>query len=68
MKIKANVPEVISVDRALLVTERRAFSADTWSWPELEDVELLDLELTAWSPDKAAEEFVKRYAELKASH
>jgi uncharacterized protein len=35
-------------------------------WPELEDVEPLDLELTAWSPDEAAAEFAKRYAELEA--
>ena len=64
-KIKTNVPEVKSVDRALLATERRAFSAEIWRWPELEDVEPLDLELTAWSPDKAAAEFAKRYAELE---
>ena len=65
-RIKANVPEVKRVDRALLATERRAFSAEVWHWPELEDVEPLDLELTAWSPDKAADEFAKRYAELEA--
>lgn len=65
-KIKADVPEVKTVDRALLATERRAFSAEAWHWPELDDVEPLDLELTAWSPDRAAEEFAKRYAELEA--
>jgi hypothetical protein len=65
-KIKANVPEVKRVDRALLATERRTFSAETWHWPELDDVEPLDLELTAWSPDKAADEFTRRYAELEA--
>jgi 5'-deoxynucleotidase YfbR-like HD superfamily hydrolase len=65
-KIKANVPEVKRVDRALLATERRAFSAEVWHWPELEEVEPLDLELTAWSPDMAADEFAKRYAELEA--
>jgi uncharacterized protein len=64
--IKSNVPEVKAVDRALLATERRAFSAEIWHWPELEDVEPLDLELTAWSPDQAADEFAKRYAELEA--
>jgi len=64
--IKANVPEVKAVDRALLATERRAFSAEVWHWPELEDVEPLDLELTAWSPDRAADEFARRYAELDA--
>ena len=64
--IKRNVPEVKAVDRALLATERRAFSAEAWHWPELDDVEPLDLELTAWSPDQAAAEFANRYAELEA--
>ena len=57
---------VKTVDRALLATERRAFSSEAWHWPELEDIEPLDLELTAWSPDEAAAEFAKRYAELDA--
>jgi hypothetical protein len=64
--IKPGVPEIKRADRALLATERRAFSAETWHWPELEGVEPLDLELTAWSPDTAADEFAKRYAELQA--
>jgi hypothetical protein len=63
---KASVPEVKRVDRALLATERRAFSAEVWHWPELDEVEPLDLELSAWSPDEAADEFAKRYAELEA--
>ena len=58
--------EVRHADRALLATERRAFSAETWHWPELEGVEPLDLEFTAWSPDEAAEAFARRYAELDA--
>ena len=41
-KIKPDVPEVKRVDRALLATERRAFSAEAWHWPELEDVEPLE--------------------------
>ena len=65
-KIKPDVPVVKIVDRALLATERRAFSSEAWHWPELEDVEPLDLELTAWSPDEAAAEFARRYAELEA--
>src|ERR1700748_1732531 len=65
-KIKPDVPEIKRVDRSLLATERRAFSAEAWHWPELEDVAPLDLELTAWSPDRAADEFAKRYAELQA--
>ena len=62
--IKPGVPAIKLVDRALLATERRAFSAETWHWPELEGVEPLDLELTAWSPDEAADTFARRYAEL----
>jgi hypothetical protein len=64
--IKADVPDIKRVDRALLATERRAFSAETWHWPELEGVEALDLELTAWPPDQAAQAFARRYAELDA--
>jgi hypothetical protein len=64
--IKPSVPAIKDVDRALLATERRAFSAETWHWPELEGVEPLDLELTAWSPERAADEFARRYAELDA--
>ena len=41
-EIKPDVPEIKRVDRALLATERRAFSAEAWHWPELEDVEPLD--------------------------
>src|SRR5215213_8156131 len=65
--IKPDVPEIKRVDRALLATERRAFSGESWHWPELEGVEPLDLELTAWSPDEAAAAFVRRYAELDAA-
>jgi 5'-deoxynucleotidase YfbR-like HD superfamily hydrolase len=64
--IKAGVPEIKRVDRALLATERRAFSEESWHWPELDGVEPLDIELTAWSPDEAADEFARRYAELDA--
>jgi uncharacterized protein len=65
-RIKPDVPEIKRADRALLATERRAFSAETWHWPELEGVEPLAMELTAWSPDAAAEAFAARYAELDA--
>ena len=64
--IKPDVPEIKRADRALLATERRAFSGENWHWPELEGVEPLDLELTAWSPERAAAEFTARYAELEA--
>jgi hypothetical protein len=65
-RIKADVPEIKRADRALLATERRAFSAEDWHWPELDGVEPLDLELTAWPPDEAARAFARRYAELDA--
>jgi hypothetical protein len=64
--IKPDVPEIKRVDRSLLATERRAFSGESWHWPELEGVEPLDLELTAWPPDEAAAAFTRRYDELAA--
>ena len=66
-KIKSDVPEIKRADRALLATERRALSAEDWHWPELDGVEPLDLELTAWPPDEAARAFAARYAELEAA-
>jgi uncharacterized protein len=65
-RIKPDVPEIKRVDRALLATERRAFSAERWHWPELEGVAPLDMELLPWSPDEAAEAFAHRYAEVDA--
>src|SRR5918992_3349242 len=65
-RIKPGVPEIKRVDKALLAAERRAFSAERWHWPELEGVEPLDVELTAWPPDEAARAFAERYAELDA--
>jgi hypothetical protein len=65
-KIKAGVPEIKKADRALLATERRAFSGENWHWPELDGVEPLALQLTAWPPDEAARAFAARYAELDA--
>jgi uncharacterized protein len=63
-RIKPDVPEIKRADRALLATERRAFSAETWHWPELDGVEPLGIDLRAWSPDEAAQAFAERYAEL----
>jgi uncharacterized protein len=65
-RIRAEVPEIKRVDRALLATERRAFSAEDWHWPELEGVEPLELELTALAPEAATRPFAERYAELDA--
>jgi hypothetical protein len=63
-RIKRDVAEIKPVDRALLATERRAFSTESWPWPELEGVEPLDIGLEAWTPDDAAEAFARRYNEL----
>lgn len=54
------------IDRALLATERRTFSSERWHWPELAGAEPLSLELEAWSPDDAAEAFVRRFETLDA--
>jgi hypothetical protein len=64
--IKPDVPEIKRADLGLLATERRAFSAEAWHWPELDGVEPVDLELSAWPPDEAARAFAERYAELDA--
>jgi len=65
--IKPGVPEIKRADRALLATERRAFSTEDWHWPELDGIEPLDLQLTAWAPDEAAARFRARYDELDAA-
>jgi hypothetical protein len=54
------------IDRALLATERRTFSAEQWHWPELAGVEPLEVDLEAWLPDDAAEAFLRRFEELDA--
>jgi 5'-deoxynucleotidase YfbR-like HD superfamily hydrolase len=65
--IKADVAEIKRVDRALLATERRTLSGESWDWPELEGVEALDLELTAWPPDEAERAFTARFDALRAA-
>jgi hypothetical protein len=52
------------LDRALLATERRIFSTISWEWPELDGVAPLDLEIEPWLPDRAREEFTRRYDRL----
>jgi hypothetical protein len=54
------------LDRALLATERRIFSTISWEWPELDGVEPLDLQIEPWLPDRAREEFTRRYERLAA--
>jgi uncharacterized protein len=62
--IRAGVPEIKRVDRALLATERRALTAVSWDWPELEGVEPLELDLVAWSAEASEAAFLQRFAEL----
>src|SRR5579871_1965624 len=64
--IRADVAALKPADRALLATERRAFSAETWHWPELEGIEPLEIELNAWPPDLAERKFAQRFAELQS--
>jgi 5'-deoxynucleotidase YfbR-like HD superfamily hydrolase len=64
--IRADVAGLKPADRALLATERRALSAETWHWPELDGVEPLEMELRAWSPEEAERAFMSRYAELQS--
>ncbi len=64
--IKADVPEIKKVDRALLATERKALSGEGWHWPELDGVVPLEMDITAWPADEAARAFAARYAELEA--
>jgi uncharacterized protein len=54
------------LDRALLATERRTFSEVTWHWPELDGAEELDLEIDPWPPERAREEFLRRYDRIAA--
>lgn len=53
------------LDRAMLATERRIFSEETWRWPELDDAEPLDIEIEPWPPERAAREFRERFERLE---
>lgn len=53
------------LDRSLLAAERRIFSRESWPWPELEAVEPLEIEIEAWRPDRARQEFLDRYEGLE---
>jgi uncharacterized protein len=64
--IRSDSPEIKRADRALLATERRVFSGENWHWPELDGIEPLDLELSAWSPEEAVRAFRRRFEELDA--
>jgi uncharacterized protein len=61
----ADMSGIKPIDRALLATERRAFTGDVWHWPELDGFEPLDLTLEPWEPAKAAREFLARFEQLQ---
>jgi uncharacterized protein len=56
---------VRDVDRALLAAERLTLMADAWEWPELRGVKPADVLVDPWSPEQAAQEFLRRYRELR---
>jgi hypothetical protein len=60
-------PLLKDVDRALLATERRAVAQVAWHWPELKGFEPLDMEIDPWPPERAREEFLRRYERLEAA-
>lgn len=55
------------LDRALLATERRIFSEESWHWPELDEAEPLELTIDPWPPDRAARAFRERFDGLDAA-
>jgi uncharacterized protein len=55
------------VDRSLLATERRTFTATDGAWPELEGFEPLEIEIEAWDPPRARREFLERFERLDAA-
>jgi 5'-deoxynucleotidase YfbR-like HD superfamily hydrolase len=66
-RLPADAPAaLLSADRALLATERRALMADTWEWPELQGVEPAGVTIEPWPPERAAAEFRRRYTELSS--
>ena len=54
------------LDRALLAAERRTFSEVTWHWPELDGAEELEIDIEAWPPGRAQQEFIRRYERIDA--
>jgi 5'-deoxynucleotidase YfbR-like HD superfamily hydrolase len=56
-----------SIDRSLLATERRTFTSNLDSWPELEGFEPLPIEINPWDPPRALREFLERFERLDAA-
>ena len=59
-------PELKRIDRALLATERQAFTATGDPWPELEGFEPLEMAIEPWDPPRARREFLDRFERLRA--
>jgi hypothetical protein len=53
-------------DRAMLAVEHRTLMVNSWAWPELAGVEPADVAIEPWDPPRAAEEFLRRYRELRS--
>ena len=65
--IRPDVPEIKRADRALLATERRAFSAEGWHWPELDGRRAARPRARRRGrPTRLEQAFVERYGELAA--
>ena len=64
--IKADVPEIKRVDRALLATERGGVQLDLLGLAGARGRRAARPRVGAWSPDEAARRFTERYAELDA--
>jgi hypothetical protein len=58
-------PLLKQVDRALLATERRSVAHEAWDWPELDGVQPLDLDIEPWLPDRARDEFLTRFDDVR---
>jgi len=58
-------PGLKQMDRALLAAEKRVLAAPGWEWPELADVEPVDLVIEPWLPARAAAEFLERFECLR---
>lgn len=53
------------IDSELLAAEKRALVAPGWEWPELLGVTAADIDIDAWPPEQATEEFTRRFDELE---
>jgi hypothetical protein len=61
----AFMPDCVKhADRIMLLTEQRALMANADLWPDLAEVEAIDLALPCWPPSQAKRAFLRRFREL----